>query len=176
MPITFWTFLIGALALERRAAVQRVLFSKDSILAQALGPAKLSAVCRRRVRCRADDVLHVPACSSSFSSASRETETAAHAHESPAVMTLPLMVLAVFSVIGGVIGVEGIYDAQFFRRSGRIHRSCRTILFEPFIHSPLAASLGLLVVAIGLVRRAVVLSPMPPPIPCPPSSARWPPR
>ena len=64
MPVTFWTFLIGALALSGIPPFSG-FYSKDSILAQALEQAKiipcwLSAVCRRRVRRRADGVLHVP--------------------------------------------------------------------------------------------------------------------
>ena len=42
------------------------------------------------------------------------TEAASHAHESPAVMTWPLIVLAVFAVIGGIIPISEIYRHHFF--------------------------------------------------------------
>jgi NADH-quinone oxidoreductase subunit L len=44
MPVTFWTFLIGALALSGVPPFSG-FYSKDSILAQALGTEKLSAFC-----------------------------------------------------------------------------------------------------------------------------------
>ena len=42
-----------------------------------------------------------------------KSEAAKHAHESPLVMTLPLVVLAVFAVIGGFIGITNNYGSQF---------------------------------------------------------------
>jgi NADH-quinone oxidoreductase subunit L len=42
------------------------------------------------------------------------TEVAGHAHESPKVMTSPLLVLALFAVIGGIIGAKEIYRHHFF--------------------------------------------------------------
>ncbi len=41
------------------------------------------------------------------------SDAAGHAHESPPVMAWPLRILAVFSVIGGLIGVEQLYGKQF---------------------------------------------------------------
>ena len=35
-----------------------------------------------------------------------------HPHESPAVMTLPLIVLAVLAVIGGLIGIPEIFSGE----------------------------------------------------------------
>ena len=59
MPVTFWTFTIGALGLERHSAVCRFLFEGFNSRAMP-GTEKLFAVRRRRVRRRADRVLHVP--------------------------------------------------------------------------------------------------------------------
>jgi NADH-quinone oxidoreductase subunit L len=77
--------------------------------------------------------------------ASTRSESAGHAHESPRVMIWPLRILAVFSVIGGFIGIERIYGSQL---------STETIEegpFSPFVHAPLAAFSGLLAVAIGFI-------------------------
>src|SRR5208282_879465 len=111
MGITFWTFLVGTLALSGVPPFSG-FYSKDSILAQALeqksyllfavgvGVAGLTTFYMFRL-------FYV-----AFVGKPR-TETAKHAHESPAVMTWPLLTLALFSVIGGVISVRDTYGTQF---------------------------------------------------------------
>ncbi|NJK92713.1 MAG: NADH-quinone oxidoreductase subunit L [Blastochloris sp.] len=103
MPITFATFLVGTLALTGFPGLSG-FFSKESILfvayhkniavfAIGMFTAFLTAFYMTR--------LFVVA----FLGRER-TEDVAHAHESPKVMTIPLMVLAVLSVIGGFIGMD----------------------------------------------------------------------
>src|SRR5437867_5555292 len=111
MPVTFWTFIVGTLALAGVWPLSG-FFSKDAILAQALARenyavfilgwsvAALTAFYMMRL------VLVV-----FFRQA--QSELPAHAKESPTVMVWPLRVLALFSVIGGVVGVETIYANQF---------------------------------------------------------------
>src|SRR5579859_77958 len=152
MPVTFWTFLVGALALSGMWPFSG-FFSKDSILAQALAqghqlpwlgyPLFITGVL-------------VPGLTTFYIFrlffvvffGEEKSEIASHAHESPAVMTLPLVVLAIFSFIGGYLGIAGVYHGLF---AGETEKSAgfAAALFEPFIHSPLAALLGLGVVAIG---------------------------
>ena len=79
-----------------------------------------------------------------------KSEAASHAHESNLIITLPLVILAVFSLIGGLIGIQGVYHA-FFSGEAETSAGFAAALFEPFTHSPVAASLGLLAFAIGLV-------------------------
>jgi NADH-quinone oxidoreductase subunit L len=62
---------------------------------------------------------------------------------------LPLVILAVFSLIGGLIGIQSIYRAMFTGESEKI--AFATVIFEPFTQAPVAASLGLLAFFIGLV-------------------------
>lgn len=149
VPITFWTFTIGALALSAVWPFSG-FYSKDSILAQALARHDFEG-----------NVLFAVgvfiACLTAFYTfrlffvvfyGKEKSETASHAHESPAVMTLPLIILAVFSLIGGYIGVAGIYHG-FFAGEPENSGSFVTALFEPFIHAPVVATLGLAVAAIG---------------------------
>jgi NADH-quinone oxidoreductase subunit L len=64
-------------------------------------------------------------------------------------MLWPLRILAVFSVIGGLIGIESIYVALFpGEKSESIHGFVQQ-LFGPFLHAPVAATFGLLALAIG---------------------------
>ena len=60
MPVTFWTFLVGALALSGVPPFSG-FYSKDSIFAQALEQKNYMLFGVARLRCRADGVLHLPA-------------------------------------------------------------------------------------------------------------------
>jgi NADH-quinone oxidoreductase subunit L len=151
MPVTFWTFIIGTLALSGVPPFSG-FYSKDSILAQALeqksyllfGVAVFVAALTTFYMFRLFFVAFL---------GEVRNEKAGHAHESPAVMTWPLMALAVFSTIGGLIGVTEIYWRQFSGKPvGLIeHVSIGQRLIEPFMLSPLPASLGILAVIIGFV-------------------------
>ena len=146
MPITFWTFLVGTLALSGVPPFSG-FYSKDSILGQALdqhhyglyflgaGVAGLTAFYMFRLFFVA--FLGQP-----------RTDAARHAHESPAVMTWPLLILAVFAVAGGVIGINDIYNSQFNPDLAGLSFGQR--LMEPFSQSPLGAFVGLGAVLAGL--------------------------
>src|ERR1017187_3251476 len=103
MPVTFWTFIIGTLALSGVPPFSG-FYSKDSILAQALhqnnyllfGVGVSVAALTTFYMFRLFFVAFL---------GNARTEKAKHAHESPKVMTLPLIVLAVFAIVGGCIGI-----------------------------------------------------------------------
>jgi NADH-quinone oxidoreductase subunit L len=111
MPITFWTFLIGALALSGVPPFSG-FYSKDSILAQALdqknyilfGVGVFVAALTAFYTFRLFFVVFF---------GQEKSKAASHAHESPLVMTLPLVALALFAAVGGFIGVWNNYGSQF---------------------------------------------------------------
>jgi NADH-quinone oxidoreductase subunit L len=72
-------------------------------------------------------------------------------------MAWPLRVLAVFAFIGGVIGINGIFDSQFFtyRHAERTSTFLQK-LFEPFVHTPIVAIIGLLAVAAGFIAARML--------------------
>jgi NADH-quinone oxidoreductase subunit L len=152
MPITYWTFLAGTLALCGLFPFSG-FYSKDSILAQALDQARTNPLLGYVLFVVG---VFVAALTTFYTfrlffvvfTGSEKSEAAKHAHESPAVMTLPLIALAVFSIIGGVIGIDGIYRYNF-PVEGETAGGFFSALFEPFTHSPVAAGLGLLAVAAG---------------------------
>jgi NADH-quinone oxidoreductase subunit L len=147
MPVTFWTFLAGTLALTAMWPFSG-FFSKDAIIARAaaehnyilFGLGVLVALLTSFYMFRLVFVV--------FSGAEK-SETAGHAHESPSVILWPLRLLAVFSVIGGFIGLERLYGGQFGAEPGEVGESLIAQLFAPFAHAPFAASLSLLVLGIG---------------------------
>jgi NADH-quinone oxidoreductase subunit L len=111
MPVTFWTFLVGALALSGVPPFSG-FYSKDSILAQALGQnnyllfgvAVFVAALTAFYTFRLFFVVFF---------GQEKSKAASHAHESPLVMTLPLLALALFAAIGGFIGITNYYGSQF---------------------------------------------------------------
>jgi NADH-quinone oxidoreductase subunit L len=146
MSITFWTFLVGALALSGVPPFSG-FYSKDSILAQALDQHNyvLFAV---GVFIAGLTTFYIFRLFFVVFFGKEKSEGVSHAHESPAVMTLPLVVLAVFSVIGGLIGIKELYQ-HFFVPGAEGSAGLAQALVEPFVASPVAAGLGILAVAIG---------------------------
>jgi NADH-quinone oxidoreductase subunit L len=145
MPVTFWTFLIGTLALSGVPPFSG-FYSKDSILGQALEQKSyllfiLGAVVAGLTAFYMFRLFYVAFLGKP------ETEAAEHVHESPAVMAWPLRVLAVFAVIGGVIGVSQTYASQF--SPGEATVSFAQSLVEPLVHSPIGALVGIVFVAAG---------------------------
>lgn len=106
MPVTFWVYLVGALALGGVFPLAG-FWSKDEILADSnlyyslvywllvLG-AFLTAFYMGR------QIFMV------FFGKER-TEVAKHAEESPAVITIPLIILALLSVFGGALNLPGLH-------------------------------------------------------------------
>ncbi len=145
MPITFWTFIIGTLALSGVPPFSG-FYSKDSILAQALeqknyplfGAAVFVAALTTFYMFRLFFVAFL---------GEARNEKAKHAHESPAVMSLPLVVLAVFSVIGGGIGIWNHYGSQFV--PGQAALSVTQQLTEP-LHNVFPMLCGIGAVVVGL--------------------------
>ncbi len=112
MPTTYWTFVIGGLALAGIFPLAG-FFSKDAILWKAwaggrpvfwgLGVLVAGLTAYYMFRC-----IFL-----TFHGAFRYGGAAApQPHESPAVMTLPLVVLGVLAVIGGWVGIPIIQGAD----------------------------------------------------------------
>ena len=98
-PVTFWTFLIGTLALAGVPPLSG-FYSKDAILLLAFEHNKLLFVigvltALLTAYYMGREVFVV------FFGKPRDHHAYDHAHESPAVMTLPLVFLCVLSVIAG---------------------------------------------------------------------------
>jgi NADH-quinone oxidoreductase subunit L len=146
MPVTYWTFLTGTLALCGVVPFSG-FYSKDAILnaaaeEHAYGRFALGVVVAILTTLYMFRLVFVV-----FGSRAK-SEAAGHAHESPPVILFPLRILAVFSLIGGFIGIGNVYAAQF---RGSQPLTLGQQLVAPFAEAPLAASLGLLAVAVGFL-------------------------
>lgn len=108
LPITHFTFLLGWLAIIGMPPFAG-FFSKDEILAQAfhspLGSPWLWAAGALGAALTAFYMTRLMALT--FWGKSR-VPSDVHPHESPALMTIPLIVLAILSVIGGWIGIPHV--------------------------------------------------------------------
>ncbi len=146
MPVTYWTFLIGTLALAGVPPFSG-FYSKDAILAAALEANKGWFVIAALVA-----LLTTFYMSRLFIVAflgKPRSESAEHAHESPGIMSFPLIALAIPSVLAGVFGVNHLLDHQFGVEGHGSHGPIAE-LFAPFGHSPFAAIFGVLAVVFGV--------------------------
>ena len=147
MPATFWTFMVGTLALCGMWPFSG-FYSKDSILAQALDKHNYALFILGVFVALLTTFYMFRLVFVVFYGGER-SEAAAHAHESPGILVWPLRVLAVFSAIGGMIGIDAIYQKAF--PSGHAAETVGFFggLFEPFNAQPLASITGLGVVVFG---------------------------
>jgi NADH-quinone oxidoreductase subunit L len=145
MPVTFWTFLIGALALSGIPPFSG-FYSKDSIFAQCLEQNNYLLL----------TVAVVVAALTAFYTfrlffvvffGQEKSDHAKHAHESSLVITLPLIILAVFAAVGGFIGVVNNYASQFTPDHETL--SVTQQLLEP-LHTPVPMIIGIAVALFGI--------------------------
>jgi len=151
MPVTFWTFLVGTLALSGVPPFSG-FFSKDSILAQALrhpNPLLRYGLFTLGVAVAALTAFYMFRLVFVVFLDKSKSEQASHAHESPPVIAWPLRVLAVFSTIGGVIGIEALYIRQFSPEEPLPTLAWWQQLALPFSHAPWAVASGLFAAVAG---------------------------
>ena len=115
MPTTYWTFAVGCLAIAGVPLLSG-FFSKDLILEEAyaaphgsVGLWLLGTLGAGLTAFYMFRLLFV----TFWGETRAEPEVAHHIHESPSVMTGPLIVLAVLSVIGGYFSVPHFLEAVF---------------------------------------------------------------
>ncbi|MBC8358342.1 MAG: NADH-quinone oxidoreductase subunit L [Candidatus Aminicenantes bacterium] len=112
LPITYFTFLIGAIAIAGVPFLSG-FFSKDAILTQAFAQGKyfiwalgiLGAVLTAFYMFRLIFLTF-------YGEERLEPEAKKHIHESPRTMTIPLVILAFFSIVAGYIGLPVVFGKK----------------------------------------------------------------
>jgi NADH-quinone oxidoreductase subunit L len=151
MPVTFWTFLVGTLALAGVWPLSG-FYSKDAILAQALAQHNYPLFALAVFVAALTSFYMFRLVYVVFLGKGR-SPAADHAHEVAGVMAWPLRVLAMFSIVGGLIGFEAIYDAQFGHAASHELSFFQELIY-PVVHAPVAALSGLAAAVLGfLVAR-----------------------
>jgi NADH-quinone oxidoreductase subunit L len=140
MRITFWTFLIGTLALCGVPPLSG-FYSKDAVLATASEHSPMLFALGSLVALLTAFYMSRLVLVTFFGST--RSEHAAHAHESPKVMVWPLVALAFASVFAGFWGMDAFFARQLSPESAVPHGSILETLFAPFSHAPGAALAGL---------------------------------
>jgi NADH-quinone oxidoreductase subunit L len=128
MPVTYWTFLVSTLAIAGIPPLSG-FFSKDEVLYHALmdgniifwamgiGAALLTAFYMFRLVFM------------TFHGESR-VDPSVHPHESPKVMTMPLVILAGLATVGGILGIPLFHGWHILHN-----------WLEPVLHFDLASAL-----------------------------------
>jgi NADH-quinone oxidoreductase subunit L len=150
MPITFWTFLIGGFALSGFPLLTAGFWSKDEILADAWANGHLAVFITLAIAAFMTAFYTMRQITLTFLGEPR-TKEAEHAQETPWTMTVPLMVLSVFAIGYGWVGIPedfpllGGLPPSWFHEfvGGTLAEHPETIPFNPV---PLTVSL---VVALG---------------------------
>jgi NADH-quinone oxidoreductase subunit L len=106
MPVTFWTFLIGGLSLSGFPIFFAGFWSKDEILGFAFDHSQFQLVFWVLVLAAFLTAFYTMRAISLTFLGKPRTEAAGHAHESHWTMVLPLVILAVFAVAAGWIGIK----------------------------------------------------------------------
>jgi len=113
LPVTHFTFLIGTLAIAG-APPFAGFFSKDEIMASAyvyspfiFAILAITAIITAVYMFR----LYFLTFHGAFRGSKHQAD---HLHESPSTMTMPLIVLAILSTVGGFIGMPEIFHAPHF--------------------------------------------------------------
>lgn len=104
MPITFWTFLIGGFALSGFPLITAGFWSKDEILADAFANGRWIVFAVLALAALLTAFYTMRQITLTFLGTPR-TKAAEHASESVRTMTLPLIVLAVFAIGAGWVGI-----------------------------------------------------------------------
>jgi len=154
MPLTFATFTIGGLALSGFPLVTAGFWSKDEILADAFANGHLAVFLTLALAALLTAFYTMRQITLTFLGQPR-TEAAKHAHESVWTMTAPLVVLAVFAVAAGWVGIpEGFLGLRlgipnwfhdFVGGTLLEHPPALAFNWIPLLTSVAVASLGLLI-------------------------------
>ncbi len=120
LPVTYWTFVVGSLALAGFPLTSG-FFSKDDLLISAwsAGPLGqfltiLGLVTTLMTAFYSFRLVFV----TFWGSSHVDPHHADHIHESPKTMTLPLIILAMLSIVTGYLGIPEFLGPMFETRAG----------------------------------------------------------
>ena len=145
MPVTYWTCLIGALALIGFPGFSG-FYSKDMII-EAVGQSELPGAGFARFCVEAGvfvtGLYTFRMLFLTFHGKPRfDEKTAAHVHESPWVVTVPLILLAIPSVVVGALTIESLLFGNFMHSALFVAAAHDTLLeLRPEFHGALGYTL-----------------------------------
>jgi NADH-quinone oxidoreductase subunit L len=153
-PITYLTFIIASLAISGFPLLSG-FFSKDEILAHAFESNKLIWA-----------VLSISSMMTAFymfrlvyltfyGNFRGSDETKKHIHESPLTITIPLIVLCLLSIVGGVLGLPAVFHATHLFAT---YLSSVTEPSKAFLHAHDAVSHSTEIILMSVAGLAAIAS------------------
>ncbi len=112
MPITHWTFLIGTLAMAGLIPFSG-FWAKDEILVEARHE-NVAALVLLLISLPITALYMIRVYMLTFQGEPRDQHAYEHAHESPPVMSWPLILLGILAAVGGFVVFEGVGKALGF--------------------------------------------------------------
>lgn len=137
MPITFWTFVIGGMALSGLPFVTAGFWSKDEIFAEAWyvwtsdgNPVGIFVFVMLALAAFLTAFYTMRQLSLTFAGEPR-TPLAEHAHESNRFMTVPLMGLSFFAITAGWLGIPDNFLGIEWGNINFFHHFVGATIYEP---------------------------------------------
>ena len=153
MPITYWTFLLATLAIAGIFPFAG-FFSKDEILFHSLVDGKIIYWGIATAAAFITAFYMFRAVFMTFHGESRvDHHVAHHIHESPPLMTVPLMILAGLSVVGGFVGIPLIEGAHVFRDF--LAPSITPVVHHAAAHPTATFEVGMMLFSMGVAALGI---------------------
>ncbi len=154
IPITYLTFIIASLAISGFPLLSG-FFSKDEILAHAFESNKLIWA-----------VLSISSMMTAFymfrlvyltfyGNFRGSDETKKHIHESPLTITIPLIILCLLSIVGGILGLPAVFHATHLFAT---YLSSVTEPSKTFLHAHEAVSHSTEIILMSVAGLAAIAS------------------
>jgi len=153
IKITFLTFLMGSIAISGIPPFSG-FFSKDEILSNLFFSGNYIAFGIGLAAAFMTAFYIFRLISLTFFGKARYDESHVHPHESPATMTIPLIILAILSVIGGFAGLPHIFGPNFLEEwLNPVFASALRILPE----HPAAESTEMVLMSVSVLVAALAI-------------------
>ncbi len=151
MRVTFYTFLVGSLALAGFPFLSG-FFSKDEILTYAFASGNYVAWALGLLTAALTAFYIFRGVFLTFSGTPRDQHLYEHGHESPTVMTLPLLVLALLAIVGGYVGLPQVVGPNWFGQF------LDPVFKEPSLELGLNVEWGLIVVSVVAALTGILVA------------------
>ncbi len=169
LPYTHWTYLFGTLAIAGIFPFAG-FFSKDEILYYALQKNMVFWIMGAVAAVMTSFYMFRSVFMTFYGKSRVEPDVAHHLHESPPLMTVPLMILAFLSLVGGFVGIPIIEGAQRFGTFlGPVFAPANAIIEHGAHHAGhhnvtaelvlMGVSLGIAILGLLLARYMYITSP-----------------
>ena len=160
MKVTYITFLIGAFAISGIPPLSG-FFSKDEILYKTFIGAGVIPYILVLITAGFTAFYMFRLAGLTFFGKPRYDENHIHPHESPKAMTVPLIILAVLSAIGGFIGLPhiiGFNVLEHWLEPVFRNANLAVSMYEPVVEHPALTEWILLIVSVLVAAAAIIIS------------------